>query len=57
MANITEGWAWLYRGKRATIRRVTYKLIEHILITSPNDYQFDWPCEEQIRQAQDKIAS
>lgn len=57
MADIMTRWVWGYCRKRAAIRRVTYKLMEHTVVPSPNDDTIDWPSEEQIRQAQDKLAT
>lgn len=57
MADIMTRWTRGYRNKRSAIRRVTYRLMETTVVPSPNEEHFNWPCEEQVREAQEKFLS
>lgn len=46
-----------YRGKRTTIRQLTYLLLEKAVVPSPESNDFDFPTVDQIRIAQSEYGS
>lgn len=46
-----------YRGKHATIRRVTYRILENAYVPFPESKNFEWPTVNQMRKAKVKHAA
>lgn len=48
-------WMRGYRGKQMAVKRVTRKLMEHPIVPSLEDEEFEWPTEYPFLEAQDSF--